>query len=236
MSEPPVRDSRSATGYRPIRSFVRREGRLTPAQQRALDELWPFYGLDDAGQRLQPQAIFGRTAPLWLEIGFGNGEALRHMAGLYPQIDFLGIEVHRPGVGHLLNGLAADGLSNVRVMTGDASEILRDQVAASLLSRVLVFFPDPWPKKRHHKRRLIQPAFVDELARVLQPGGLLHLATDWADYAEHMHAVLGAHAAFDNTAPEGAERPAYRPPTRFEERGLRKGHTVADLLYRRTAH
>jgi len=221
----------SADHYRPIRSFVRREGRLTTAQQRALDELWPHYGVPADGEVLDPASLFGRRAPLWLEIGFGNGEVLRHMAASHPGIDFLGIEVHRPGIGHLLNGLAGDGLDNVRVMTGDAADILREQIGAGSLSRVLVFFPDPWPKKRHHKRRLIQPAFVDELARALVPDGILHLATDWADYAAHMHGVLEAHSAFADAAHGG--RPGYRPPTRFEERGLRKGHAVEDLLYRR---
>lgn len=220
----------TADRHRPVRSFVRREGRLTPAQQRALDDLWPRYGLPADDAPLEPAAHFGREAPLWLEIGFGNGEALRHMAALYPDIDFIGIEVHRPGVGHLLNGLAADGLTNVRVMTGDAADILRARVAAGQLARVLIFFPDPWPKKRHHKRRLIQPGFADELARVLVPDGIVHLATDWADYALQIRAVLGEHPWFSEA---GTGRPAYRPPTRFETRGRSKGHRVEDLLYRR---
>ena len=219
------------THHRPIRSFVRREGRLTDAQQRALDEHWPRFGLSADGDALDPVAVFGRRAPVWLEIGFGNGEALRHMAAHHPEVDFIGIEVHRPGVGHLLNAIAADELTNVRVMSADAVEILRARIADAALARVLIFFPDPWPKKRHHKRRLIQPPFAAELARVLEPGGILHLATDWADYAEHMHAVLDDHPAFTHSGTH--ERPDYRPPTRFEERGLKKGHGVEDLLYQR---
>ena len=224
----------SPASHRPIRSFVLREGRLTHAQRRALDTLWPRYGVD-ASAAIEPHRLFGREAPVWLEIGFGNGEALRHMARLRPDVDFLGIEVHRPGVGHLLNALAADGLDNVRVINADAAEVVRERLPAAILDRVLVFFPDPWPKKRHHKRRLIQPIFADAIARVLAPGGHLHLATDWADYAEHMRAVLDPHAAFVNTAGEQgwAERPDYRPATRFEQRGTRKGHSVHDLLYRR---
>lgn len=223
---------RADRGPRPLRSFVLREGRLTPAQRRALTDHWPRFGLDPAGV-LDWAAIFGRQAPVWLEIGFGNGEALRHMAALHPELDFVGIEVHRPGVGRLLNGLAEDGLTNVRVIRADAAEVLRDHVAAASLARMLVFFPDPWPKKRHHKRRLIQPGFVAELARVLAPEGRLHLATDWADYAEHMQAVLDAAPTFDNTVAGWAERPSYRPQTRFELRGQNKGHEVHDLIYRR---
>jgi len=217
-------------GRRPIRSFVRRDGRLTPAQRRALSELWPRYGLPADGPALNPATEFGRRAPLWLEIGFGDGDVLHTLAAEHPDTDFIGIEVHRPGIGHLLNALAAAGRDNVRVMAGDAGEILRSRFAAESLARVLVLFPDPWPKKRHHKRRLIQPALADELARVLAPGGLLHLATDWADYAEHMRAVLDPHPGFAALDPAAGAR---RPPTKFERRGLGKGHSVTDLLYRR---
>ena len=217
---------------RPIRSFVLREGRLTEGQRRALDELWPRYGVEPEGI-IDPPALFGREAPLWLEIGFGNGEALRHMARLHPEIDFLGIEVHRPGVGHLLKALDEDGLANVRVIRADAAEVVREHMPVAGLDRVLIFFPDPWPKKKHHKRRLVQPAFADALARVLRPGGHLHLATDWADYAEHMRAVLDPHPAFVNTGDGPCPRPAYRPETHFEARGARKGHAVRDLIYRR---
>jgi len=227
--------SETARRHRPVRSFVLREGRLTPAQQRALETLWPHYGIDRpaSGDGIDWPRAFGRNAPLWLEIGFGNGDALRRIAALHPQINCLGIEVHRPGVGHLLQGLAQDGLTNVRVIRADAAEVLREHVAAAAFERVLVFFPDPWPKKRHHKRRLIQPSVATELARVIAPGGHLHLATDWPDYAEHMHAVLSAEPRFANTADAWAERPAYRPRTRFEARGEGKGHPVFDLIYQR---
>ena len=219
---------------RPIRSFVLREGRLTEGQRRALERLWPRYGAEP-DQLADPAALFGRTAPLWLEIGFGNGEALRHMAAMHPEVDFLGIEVHRPGVGRLLAALEADGRANVRVLRADAAEIVRQSLPPASLDRVLVFFPDPWPKKKHHKRRLIQPAFAAALARVLRPGGYLHLATDWADYAEWMRTVLAAEPAFVPSDHDPQERPAYRPPTHFEQRGERKGHAVFDLLYQRVA-
>ena len=217
---------------RPIRSFVLREGRLTPAQRRALDELLPRYGIQLQGT-LDFETIFGRSAPLWLEIGFGNGEALRYMANAHPEVDFVGIEVHRPGVGRLLRAIDDDGITNVRVIQGDASEVLREHIAAATLARVLMFFPDPWPKKRHHKRRLVQPAFAREVARTLQPGGIVHLATDWKEYAWHMREVLDAASELENTARGWAERPEYRPRTRFEERGEDRGHAVYDLLYRR---
>lgn len=220
---------------RPVRSYVLREGRLTPAQERALDELWPRYGLDRPaeGGRIDFAAAFGRSAPVWLEIGFGNGDALRHVAARHPGVNCVGIEVHRPGVGHLLRGLADDGLENVRVLRADAAEVLRHHVADGALARVLVFFPDPWPKKRHHKRRLVQPGFAAEVARVLAPGGIVHLATDWDDYAGHMQGVLDTEPALESTAGGRAERPGYRPRTRFEARGERKGHGVSDLIYRR---
>ncbi|MDZ7748299.1 MAG: tRNA (guanosine(46)-N7)-methyltransferase TrmB [Halofilum sp. (in: g-proteobacteria)] len=218
--------------WRPVRSYVLREGRLTPAQRRALDGLWPRYGLERPGDgdRLDFAAAFGRAAPVWLEIGFGNGDALRQVAASHPELNCVGIEVHRPGIGHLLRRLADDGLDNVRVIRDDAAEILRDHVADAALARVLVLFPDPWPKKRHHKRRLVQPAFVAEIARVLAPHGIVHLATDWDDYAEHMRAVLDAEPALARTT--GA-RTDYRPRTRFEARGERRGHAVHDLVYRR---
>ena len=219
---------------RPIRSFVLRAGRLTRAQRRALDELWPAYGIDHPGEGpIDLASAFGRQAPTWLEIGFGNGEALLAMAEAHPDVNLLGIEVHRPGVGHLLNGLRTRGLDNVRVVCGDAAEVVRDRIRAGALARALIFFPDPWPKKRHHKRRLVQPAFVEALAHTLAPGGLLHLATDWEEYALHMRAVLDVTPAFANTAAPWAERPAYRPQTRFETRGEGKGHVVRDLVYER---
>ena len=218
---------------RPVRSFVLREGRLTPAQQRALDELMPRYGIEPEGGPLDLAGAFGREAPVWLEIGFGNGDALHAMAASHPEVDFLGVEVHRPGIGRLLRAIDEDGLPNVRVIQADATEVLRDHLPDASLARVLLFFPDPWPKKRHHKRRIVQPPFVQQVARVLEPGGVFHLATDWDDYADHMRDVLTKHDAFE---PVGdTERPAYRPRTRFEQRGEDRGHAVHDLLYRRLA-
>lgn len=218
-----------------IRSFVRREGRLTPAQQRALEELWPRYGLDFAPAPLDFAAVFGRPAPLTLEIGFGNGETLAALAAAHPERNYLGIEVHRPGVGRLLNALAARGLDNVRVIMHDAVEAVEAMLPDAVVDQALIYFPDPWPKKRHHKRRLVQPPFVAMLARALAPGARLELATDWDDYAAGMLETLEATPAFLNLAGRGrfAERPPYRPSTRFERRGLGLGHAVRDLVYER---
>ncbi len=217
---------------RSIRSFVRREGRLTPGQQRALERLWPRYGLEADGQPLDLDAVFGRRAPRHLEIGFGKGEALLNMAQALPEVDFIGIEVFRPGAGHLLRQLDVQGLNNVRVMIADAVEVLRNQIPARSLAAVYIFFADPWHKKRHHKRRLIQPAFVELLAERMTSGGRLYLATDWQDYAEHMLAVLSASAHFRNAAGRGyAPRFALRPLTKFERRGQRLGHGVWDLQF-----
>jgi tRNA (guanine-N7-)-methyltransferase len=219
---------------RKIRSFVRREGRMTTAQQRALEELWPRYGIDSHSM-IDRQAVFGRAAPVTLEIGFGNGDALLAMAQSSPDTDFIGIEVHRPGVGRLLQELEKKHISNVRVMCDDAVEILRHCLPDHSLHRVLLFFPDPWHKKRHHKRRIVQPGFVELLARKLQIGGIFHLATDWENYAEHMLEVLSASDSFNNCAGPGhyAEKPAWRPTTKFERRGQRLGHDVWDLLFER---
>lgn len=220
--------------HRTIRSFVRREGRLTGGQQRALQNLWPKYGLP-AGTRIDPAAVFGRQAPLTLEIGFGNGAALLAMAQATPQEDFIGIEVHRPGVGHLLMELERHALGNVRVCNDDAVAVLRDALPDDCLDRVLLFFPDPWHKQRHHKRRLVQPAFVELLKTRLRAGGILHMATDWEDYAGHMLAVVETAGGFRNCAGAGryAARPDYRPVTKFEHRGQRLGHTVHDLVFAR---
>ena len=217
---------------RSIRSFVRREGRLTPGQQRALERLWPRYGLATDGRPLDLDAVFGRQAPRHLEIGFGKGEALLDMAQAQPEADFIGIEVFRPGAGHLLRQLEARGLDNVRVMIADAVEVLRDQIPTRSLAAVYIFFADPWHKKRHHKRRLIQPAFVDLLAERMATDGRLYLATDWQDYAEHMLAVLSASPHFRNAAGSGyAPRFALRPLTKFERRGQHLGHDVWDLQF-----
>lgn len=229
---------RQPAHYRRIRSFVRREGRLTPGQQRALDRWLPVYGVPFGRQRLDLPALFGRTAPVTLEIGFGNGDTLFELAQRHPERDFLGIEVHRPGAGRLLKNVAAAGLDNIRVSTHDAVEVLEHQIPPASLDSVLVYFPDPWPKKRHHKRRLVQPPFVRLLASRMREGGRLQLATDWQDYAFHMLDVLEGAPWLDNTArdPSGfVPRPEERPATHFEQRGLRKGHPVYDLLFVRNA-
>lgn len=223
-------------GHREIRSFVLREGRLTPSQERAVTELWPRYGIDYRGQMRDVHALFGRVAPIVLEIGFGNGDALLECARSDPARDYLGIEVHLPGVGRALAGIARDGLRNVRVQRHDAIEVLRHEIAAGALDEVRIWFPDPWHKKRHHKRRLINPENAALIADRLRPGGLLHLATDWAPYAEHMWDVLDAQPALRNRAgARGAvPKPEWRPGTRFETRGIGLGHAVFDLLYERT--
>ena len=222
-----------STGH--IRSFVRRGGRLTQAQQRALDELWPRFGLEFTPQRLDLDAVFGRHAARVLEIGFGNGDTLVQLAASRVDQDFLGIEVHPPGVGHCLLAIAALDLSNVRVSRHDAIDVLTQQIPDASLDEVLLYFPDPWPKKRHHKRRIVRPEFVALLSRRLRPGGVLRLATDWEPYAVAMREVLAGCAEFENEgAPEPCvPRPASRPLTRFERRGQRLGHEVFDLAYRR---
>lgn len=220
---------------RPIRSFVLRQGRLTPAQQRAMDELWPLYGLEPAGSAVDWDAVFGRSAQRVLEIGFGNGEALDYASAHETARDFIGIEVHRPGVGRLLNAVAKREATNVRVYCHDAVEVLNGDIAEGSLDEVRIWFPDPWHKKRHNKRRLIQTGFLDLLASRLRSGGLLHLATDWQPYAEHMVETLEAHPAFTNRLGPGrsSPRPDWRIPTHFEQRGQRLGHGVWDLLYDR---
>lgn len=226
----------SQPGRRQVRSFVLREGRLTPAQKRAFDEHWARFGLEYQGSPRDLDAVFGRRAGRVLEIGFGNGEALRFAAGNEPERDLIGVEVHRPGVGRLLNALAEDGREHVRVFCHDAVEVLRDDIAPGALDEIRIFFPDPWHKKRHHKRRLVQPDFIRLLVARLKPGGLLHLATDWEGYAEHMFDVLEAEPALHNRlGPRvAAERPPWRPQTHFEQRGVRLGHGVWDLLYERS--
>jgi len=207
---------------------------MTSGQQRALQTLWPKYGLDPVAA-IDPVHVFGRHAPLTLEIGFGNGNALFAMARAAPHEDFIGIEVHRPGVGHLLLALEQHALQNVRVFNEDALLVLRTALPDECLDRVLLFFPDPWHKKRHHKRRLVQPGFIELLAHKLRPGGMLHMATDWENYAGQMLAVVEASGKFSNSAGAGrySTRPAYRPVTKFEHRGQRLGHAVRDLLFER---
>jgi len=218
---------------RRIRSFVQRQGRATRAQSQAFDKLLPKYGVPDG--MLDPAVLFPRGRRLTLEIGFGDGANLIELARRRPEDDFLGVEVHRPGVGRLLMNLEAEGLGNVRVVCADAVEVLEGRLPDACLDAVLIYFPDPWPKKRHHKRRLLQAEFVALLAQKLKAGGELRLATDWPDYAEHMLAVLESQAEFRNTLPVGGyiPRPLERPATKFERRGLRLGHPVFDLVFLR---
>jgi len=222
-------------GRRQIRSFVLREGRLTLSQERAMRDLWPQYGVDHVGTPRDLQTLFGRSAPCVLEIGFGNGDALLHAASTDPARDYIGIEVHAPGVGRALTGIEHAQLKNVRVYRHDALEVLRDEIASGALDEVRIYFPDPWHKKRHHKRRLVNPDNAALIADRLRAGGLLHLATDWQPYAEHMWDVLDAEPRLRNRAgPRGAvARPDWRPLTRFENRGIGLGHGVCDLIYER---
>jgi tRNA (guanine-N7-)-methyltransferase len=218
---------------RHIRSFVLRAGRTTAAQDRALTELWPTYGLDFGDSAMDLDVIFGRRAPRCLEIGFGIGEVIGSLAENNPHIDYLGIEVHRAGIGRLLLRADQGALRNLRVICHDAVEVLRHGIANESVDEVLVFFPDPWHKKRHHKRRLIEPAFVASVATKLRSGGVLRLATDWQAYAEQMLAVCNASPDFKSLSTDGTyvQRPEFRPPTRFERRGARLGHGVWDLAY-----
>lgn len=220
---------------REIKSFVRREGRLTPGQQKALDSLWPLWGIDETDTPLDLTALFGRDNPKVLEIGFGNGASLAEMAANQPDMDFIGVEVHRPGVGQLLKAIDERQLSNLRVACSDAVTLLKNRIADGALHRVQLYFPDPWHKKRHHKRRIIQPAFVAVLAAKIEPGGRLHMATDWQDYAQQMRQDLSASRDFNNLGDTDGfiARPDYRPMTKFEQRGHRLGHGVWDLLFER---
>lgn len=220
---------------RAIRSFVTRSGRITSAQERALQELWPRYGVELAAAPLDLEGLFGRRARQVAEIGFGNGDNLLTLAAARPAEDFLGIEVHRPGVGRLLLQLQERALNNVRVICHDAAEVLERDLGGSCLDEILILFPDPWPKKRHHKRRLIQSSFVAVLAQRLKEGGALRLATDWEPYALEMLAALSAEPRLRNVSPDDGfvPRPAERSPTRFERRGERLGHQVWDLEFRR---
>ena len=215
-----------------IRSFILRQGRLTPGQQLALDNYWDKYCLDPKAD-YDFAAVFGRNAPLFVEIGFGNGESLSSMAAANPDKDYIGIEVHRPGVGHLLLLLNQQSLTNVRIYCHDAIEILEHKIADNSLSGVHLFFPDPWPKKKHHKRRIVRPDFIDLLIRKLKPEGYFHAATDWGNYAEAMLAVLSESSALRNASSSNdyCQCPEYRPLTKFEQRGIRLGHGVWDLIF-----
>jgi len=222
---------------RTIRSYVLREGRITLAQERAFQDLWPRFGIDwKPGELMDLGALFGNPRPVYLEIGFGNGETLAEMAASHPERNHLGIEVHRPGVGHLLMEIERRGLTNLRLCRHDAVEILEQGLERASLMGVYLFFPDPWPKRRHRKRRILTPGLVRLLARVIRPGGLFHAATDWEQYAQQMLELLGAaDDLFENAAGPGAfaQRPKERPMTRFERRGTRLGHQVRDLIFHR---
>ena len=218
-----------------IRSFVRRQGRYTPAQRHAFERLWPIYGLDLSQGGIEPVALFPQCKTCVVEIGFGMGQTLIDMARQAPDTGFVGIEVHRPGVGKLLAMVEQEQLGNVRVYCEDAVEVFRRAIPDASLAGVLMFFPDPWPKKRQQKRRLLQPAFAELVTSKLHHGGVFHLATDWHEYAQQMLDVLSATPMLENVAGGGcfAARPESRPQTRFEERGVRLGHGVWDLLFRR---
>jgi len=218
---------------RHIRSFVLRQGRVSTAQQRAIDTLLPRFGIPYLAQPLNLDQAFGRSAPKILEIGFGMGDSTATIAEAHPEIDYLALEVHTPGVGNLLKLIEAQQLNNIRIMQHDAVEVLRDMIGENTLDGVHIFFPDPWHKARHNKRRLIQPQFVAHLVEKLKPGGYIHVATDWQDYAEQVLRVLSEEPLLENTAADYAPRPAYRPLTKFEQRGLRLGHGVWDIVFRK---
>lgn len=224
------------TTRRGIRSFVLRQGRMTEGQKKAYDRSWPRYGLTRDHGMIEPRQIFGRQAVLNLEIGFGMGQSLAAMAEAAPEQDFIGVEVHTAGVGALLKEIEDRGLENIRIYNIDANDVIDLCLPDASLDRVMLFFPDPWHKKRHHKRRLVQPEFVQRIRHKLRVGGIFHLATDWENYSEHMMDVMSASEGFANTMPEGgfSPRPQDRPMTKFEQRGLKRGHGVWDLLFRRT--
>lgn len=238
MRKPIVDDSGQVVGHpRRIRSFVRRGGRLTTSQQKALDDHYPVFGVQPSLEGINLKELFGREAPLWLEVGIGNGDALVAMAAAQPDKNFLGIEVHRAGVGHCLFEINRLGLTNVRLIEQDAVEVLSQRLPEDCVERFLLFFPDPWHKKKHKKRRIVSSEFAQRVSRLLVDGGVWHLATDWEDYALHMVKVLEAEHVFRNMAGEEgpwSPRPDYRPYTRFERRGQRLGHGVWDLFYQKS--
>ena len=215
---------------RSVRSFVRRTGRITPAQRDAIDRLWPRYGADFCGSKLDLDSHFGRRAGRVLEIGFGDGESLVLQASSNPELDYLGIEVHRPGIGHCLLRAEAQNVRNLRLICHDAVEVLKEQIADRALDRVNLYFPDPWPKKRHHKRRLVQNDFLELVAAKLVPGGSLYIATDWQNYAEHIDSVVAAGSAFraSERRVHDGDDPLDRPTTKFERRGLLQGHKITE--------
>ncbi len=216
---------------RTIRSFVLRAGRITVAQQQALDKLWPRYGLKPVDESIDFPGLFGRKAPVILEIGFGNGESLAAMAEQHGDHDFIGAEVHRPGIGHLLQLIDARQLGNLRLICDDAVDVLSHNIPDASLAGINLFFPDPWPKKRHHKRRIVQSEFVNLMARKLKPGGLFHFATDWLDYMEHVRTIMSSAKSFE---PVELDQALPRPATKFQRRGQKLGHGVWDLVYKKT--
>ncbi len=218
---------------RQIKTFVQRQGRLTKGQARAIEQLWPRYGLELTDKPLDLATLFGADTPVTLEIGFGNGQSLAEMALAEPQRGFIGIEVHRPGIGQLLQRIGERNIGNIRIFSADALDVLETMIPPGSLDRIQLFFPDPWPKKKHHKRRILNPAFASLAASRLRAGGLLHMATDWEPYAEAALQVLEQHPDFDNTADGFSPRPDWRPLTKFERRGQRLGHEVRDLIFRR---
>jgi tRNA (guanine-N7-)-methyltransferase len=219
--------------HRPIKSFVLRQGRVSAAQQRACDTLQPVFGVPYKKAALDLDGIFGRSSEKYLEIGFGMGETTAHIAAAHPDHDYFAIEVHTPGVGALLKIIGETERRNIRIAQHDAVEVLTDMIADESFQGAHIFFPDPWPKKRHHKRRLIQAPFVSLLTRKLKPGAYVHVATDWEEYAQHILSVLSAEPQLHNTAEGFVPRPNYRPQTKFETRGLRLGHGVWDIVFRK---
>jgi tRNA (guanine-N7-)-methyltransferase len=222
-----------SSGRRPVRSYVLRGGRLTTGQERALRELWPRFGIENSAGLLDLKLLFGNSAPVIMEIGFGNGEATWQMASAHSEVNFIAVEVHRPGVGHLLLKIEEHAIGNIRIACADATEFLRKRIPENSLDGIRIYFPDPWPKKRHHKRRIIQPSFVRALASRMQTGAILHLATDWEPYAEYMLEVLDSVDDLVNLSSSGGycDKPGWRPETKYEQRGQRLGHMVKDLLF-----
>lgn len=239
MSKYKTQEEAEAAGVyvRKVQSFVKREGRLTKGQAAAIEKYWPTMGIDYQSNPINLTEVFGNDAPVVLEIGFGMGQSLVEMASKEPSQNYIGIEVHTPGVGACLASAAEEGLSNLRVMEYDAVEVLKNTIADNSLSRVQLFFPDPWHKKRHHKRRIVQPEFVQLLRSKLKVDGLFHMATDWENYAEHMLEVMQVQEGYENTSEANnyVPRPDYRPLTKFEQRGHRLGHGVWDLIYRKVS-
>ena len=220
--------------HREIRSFVMRQGRITKAQQHALEHVWPELGIERGSSELDMDSLFPKKQPITMEIGFGNGASLADMAMAYPERNFIGIEVHTPGVGNILRLIDEHNIINLRVMDDDAVQILKERIADNSVDRFQLFFPDPWHKKKHNKRRIVQPEFVKMLARKLSPEGIFHMATDWEEYALHMEEVMEAAEDFTSIGNSPySPRPDYRPLTKFENRGLKLGHGVWDLIYRK---